>query len=194
MSDHSPPTVGQTLWGGDLNEYLLYLESRIQDNEAQLSINTAGLGAVTAQVSSNTTNVVAALAELDLRIDALETKTEYEYVYEQTAYTYNAGAPPATTNGQVRFNNTNLALATAMNIKRIDSDGFDRSQWLQMLDNRARVRIQEWDLATVYHRFNVTGPAVLDVNNAQVPIVWYEGNGTLPAQKAVVSYLVALPS
>ena len=134
------------------------------------------------------------LAELDLRIDALETKTEYEYVYEQTAYTYNAGAPPATTNGQVRFNNTNLALATAMNIKRIDSDGFDRSQWLQMLDNRAKMRIQEWDLATVYHRFNVTGPAVFDVNNAQVPIVWYEGNGTLPAQKAVVSNLVALPS
>lgn len=128
----------------------------------------------------------AYLTALGDRIAVLETAPEY--VFGSTAYQFSNQAPPAT-GSQLRLNNTNPSLATLIDARVIDSDGADRSQWFKILNTRSMVRINDWDNAAVYHRFNVTGPTTNDGTNVQIPVVWATGVGVIPNAKIHVGFI-----
>lgn len=158
MTDVAPPEPGQTLWGDDLNTYLLSLEARIASNEA--------------------------------RMTALEAKPEH--IYSSAPWQFSNAAPPSTGN-QVRLNNTNPSLATVIDIRRLDSDGADRSAAFQLVDVGAVIRISDWNDSTAYHQFRPTGQATFTADNAQIPVTWETGVGTIPNAKANVGFLLESP-
>jgi len=133
------------------------------------------------------------IVTLETQVAALEARPEY--ILNSYAWSFNAGAPPATTNGQVRLNNANPALATAVNFRKIDFDGGDRTGAFQMVTVGSQLRINDWDNAAIIHRYVVTGLPTIDATNAQVPVTWISGNGALPTQgqaKVNVAFLIAL--
>jgi hypothetical protein len=133
----------------------------------------------------------AYLAALEDRIDALEARPQY--IFNSYAWQFNNGPPPAVSTGgnsQVRLNNANPTLATLIDIRLVDSDGADRTPIFQQLGVGSNVRINDWD-ANI-HRFAVTGPATMNVTNAQIPVSWVSGNGVIPNAKANVAFLIAL--
>ena len=123
------------------------------------------------------------------RIVALEEKPEY--IYNSYPWTYNSGAPPAT-NGQVRFDDSDPQLVTVLDFRQEDGDGADRSQVFRLLAPGSVIRINDWNDAGALHRFNVSGPSMLDATNVQVPVTWESGAGTLPTGKVNVAFLVTL--
>ena len=187
MSDTpTPPEPGQTLWGDDLNAYLLSLEGRIASNEDRFDVQAAQLSEMQIQINAQDT----LMASLEDRITALESRPDY--VYDNAAYQFSNAAPPATGN-QIRLNNIDPTLATTIDIRRVDSDGADRSQWMMMLTDLALLRIQDWDNSNVWHRYGVLAPPTLDATNAQIPVVWHSGEGLFPNAKVNVAFTVALP-
>ena len=106
-----------------------------------------------------------------------------------TPYQFSNQAPPATGN-QLRLNNSNPSLATVIDLRVLDSDGADRSQWIKLLNVRSMVRINDWDNATIIHRFNVTAPTTSDGVNAQIPVAWTTGVGVIPNAKINVGFIL----
>jgi hypothetical protein len=134
----------------------------------------------------------AYLVSLEERIEELEARPDY--VYNSYAWKFSNAAPPAGA-GELRFNNANPALATLIDLRKLDVDGADRTPVLQIITIGAKVRISDWDNAAIIHRFDVTGPSVIGTTNAQIPVVWVSGSGTLPTTgqaKINVAFLVAL--
>ena len=129
------------------------------------------------------------LATLESRIIDLESKSEH--IYNSFSWQFSNAAPPAT-GSQLRLNNVNATQATLIDLRKIDNDGADRSAWLNLLTFGAVIRIHDWDNATVFHRFTVTGDPTFDATNAQIPVVWDTGNGVLPNAKVSVAMLVTL--
>jgi hypothetical protein len=167
----TPPTIGQEDWGDDLNAYLVDLEERIADN-------------------------VARIAALESDVSDLQSEpAPPEHVFNSYAWSYNSGAPPATA-GQVRLDTTDPMTAMVMDFRKIDVDGADRTPIFQQLSDGSMIRINDWDDASILHRFEVTGEPTIDATNVQVPVVWSSGSGTLPsggqAAKVNVAFLVTL--
>jgi hypothetical protein len=134
----------------------------------------------------------AHLAALEARIADLEALDEK--VFSSYPWKFSAGAPPALA-GELRLNNVNPALATQIDLRKIDGDGADRTPSLMQLSYGDLVRINDWDDANVIHRFNVTGAPVIGTTNAQIPVTWISGGGVLPtsgAAKINVGFLVSL--
>ena len=181
----TPPEPGQPLWGDDLNAYLLSLEARIASNEALFA--TAG-GRIDA-VESSVTDLDERVSALDGRVAAVESKPEY--IFNSYSWQYSNSAPPAT-GSQVRFNNTNLTLATLMDIRKIDGDGADRTPVFQQVGLGDIVRINDWNNAANLHRFRVAGAPTMDATNVQVPLAWEAGSGTIPNAKVNIAFLVSL--
>ena len=111
-----------------------------------------------------------------------------------TSYRFDPGAPPATGTppGQLRLDNVNASLATLIDLRLLDSDGADRSLWLRVLDAGCKIRITDWNDASIHHSYDVTGPATLDATNASIPVAWTTGLGTIPAGTINVGFLTAL--
>lgn len=127
------------------------------------------------------------LAGLEARIVALEAKPDW--IFNSAAYQF-SNAPPPATGSQVRLNNSNAALATQIDMRVIDSDGADRSAWLGLLNAGDFVRLADWNNAAVFYRFRVIGAAVFTATNAQIPVAWDSGSGTLPNTKCNVGVFI----
>ena len=177
----APPQPGATLWGDDLNAYLLSLEARIASNETRFDAQTDQI----ADLQQRTTDLEQQVVELEARP---------EYVYESHPWQYSKAAPPPT-GSQVRFDNTDLSLATVAVFRLIDSDGADRTQIFRNLNVGSQIRISDWDNVDHLHRFHVTAAPTVDITDATVPVTWISGSGTIPSTgsaKANVAFLVAL--
>jgi hypothetical protein len=170
------PQIGAEDWGPDLNNCLTWLNQQMAGNSASIEALQDEVETLQGQVST-----------LQARVTALESRPEY--VYNSTAYQFSNAAPPATGN-QLRLNNVNATLATMIDMRLIDSDGADRSQWIKLLNIGSRLRINDWNNAAIFHRYNVTGPATLDATNAQVPVTWVDGAGVIPNAKINVGFFV----
>lgn len=131
----------------------------------------------------------AYLASLEARIAALEANPEH--VFNSYAWQFSNLTPPAT-GSQVRLNNVSAPLATVIDIRKIDSDGADRTPVFQQLTPGDLVRINDWDNAAVIHRFNVVTAPTMDATNVQIPVTWLSGSGTIPNAKVNVAFLVSL--
>jgi hypothetical protein len=92
----------------------------------------------------------------------------------------------------VRFNNSNLSLATLAIFRLIDNDGADRTPVFQQLNDGSQIRINDWNDASHLHRFNVTGPANISATDVTVPVTWVSGTGVIPNAKASVAFLIPL--
>jgi hypothetical protein len=127
------------------------------------------------------------LAGLESRIVALEAAPQW--VFNSAPWQFSNATPPAT-GSQLRLNNPNPSLATVIDVRKIDSDGADRMPWFQVLANGSIIRIADWNNASVYHRYSVTGASVFDATNAQIPVVWVTGLGVIPNAKINVGFVV----
>lgn len=161
---NAPPAEGTVDWGDDLNLYLTGLQNRIAALETQLDT-------------------------VESRVDDIEDRPEY--VYNSYAWQFSNAAPPATGN-QIRFDSADLTLATVIDIRKIDSDGGDRTPVLQKLDEGAKVSVSDWDNAALGHTFLVSGVPTMDATNAQIPVTWQSGSGTIPNAKVNVAFLITL--
>jgi hypothetical protein len=128
------------------------------------------------------------------KIDAADLRTivtelwDRQFVYNSYSWQYsNSALPP--TGSQVRANNASLAAATLLEFRKIDNDGNDRSATLGQLKVDDRVRISDWDNASVYAAFDVTGPVVITVDTVQVPVISTGVAGVVPNAKAEVEML-----
>ena len=166
-----PPAPGaDPPWGDDLNTTINWLHSHVTTLEEQIPLLQGQIDA------------------LETRLTAEETKPEY--LFNSAPWTFNNNPPPATAN-QVRLDNAQGSLATIADFRKIDSDGADRSSWMQLLDVGSFIRIQDWDNSAVFYRYRVTGKATFNTDNAQVPITWDSGAGVLPNAKVNVGFIVA---
>ena len=156
------PVPGQEDWGDDLNTYLVAVNAVLTELQGEHAV-------------------------FDARVTALEQQPEY--VFNSAPWQFSGNAPPATGN-QLRLDNTNPGLAALIDVRKIDSEGADRSPWLQMIASGSVIQISDWDDSTVYHRYQATGPATFDATNVQIPVTWITGLGTLPNAKANVGFLV----
>ena len=132
------------------------------------------------------------LASLEARVVVLEAKQEH--VYSSYSWKFANTAPPAGA-GELRLNNVNAALATLIDLRKIDGDGADRTPVFQQLSPGDRVRISDWDDATIIHHFNVTTAPTIGATNVTIPVTWISGSGTLPttgAAKINVAFLVSI--
>lgn len=171
----TPPTIGQEDWGDDLNTYLIDLEKRIADNVQRITLLEQDVA--------------------DAQDDILALQTKPDYVYNSYAWQFNNGAPPATGNpkNEIRLNNADPALATVIDVRKLDFDGADRTPIFQQLGVGAKIRINDWDDAALLHRYTVTGTPTMDATNVQIPVIWLSGSGTLPNNtKVTVGLLVSL--
>jgi hypothetical protein len=123
------------------------------------------------------------------RLDLVENRPEY--LYNSYAWTYSNAAPPAT-GSQVRLNNTDLTVATLINIRKIDGDGADRTPVFLQLTPGDQIRINDWNDATKIHRYRVTGVPTTDATNASIPVAWFSGAGVIPNAKANVAFIVSV--
>lgn len=162
----SIPTIGQDPWGEDLNAVLVDLQGWF----------------------SMLSNDVAHLGE---RVQAIEDRAELVYVSSSWQFSNN---PPPATGNEVRLDNTNLSLATVVDIRLQDTTSADRSLWIRALDVGSKLRITDWDDASASHQYDVTGPATIGATNGQIPVAWSTGNGVIPNAKINVGLLVALLS
>jgi hypothetical protein len=129
------------------------------------------------------------LAALKGRIEDLEAQPEK--IYNSYSWQYSNLSPPPTGN-QVRFDSSNLTLATQVVFRLLDNDGADRTPVFQALGVGALIRINDWDNAAHIHRFDVLGPAVFGASDVSIPVRWKSGTGTIPNAKVNVGFLVNL--
>ena len=95
---------------------------------------------------------LASLEDADRR--SLEA-AQPEYIYNSYAWQFSSAAPPAT-GSQLRLNNVDPTLATLIDVRKIDSDGADRTPVFQQLDHGLDgSAINDWDNAAILHRYNV---------------------------------------
>lgn len=131
------------------------------------------------------------LASLEARLVVVETKPDH--ITNSYAWQFSSSAPPATGN-QLRLNNSNPNQATQIDVRKIDSDGADRSNMLSLIKAGSIIRINDWDNAAVFHRYTATAVATFDATNAVIPVAWHSGAGLLPNAKINVSIVVDFPS
>lgn len=175
------PVIGAEDWGPDLNDCLSWLYEQVVGNAASILLNRDQIEALEAQVSA-----------LQARVVTLENKPEY--VFNSYPWKFSASAPPAGA-GELRFNNVNPSLATLIDVRKIDSDGADRTLVFQQLSPGDRIRVADWDDANIAHRFDVTAVPTIGATNAQIPVTWTSGGGNLPtsgAAKINVGFLVSI--
>lgn len=161
----TPPEVGQENWGEDLNAYL-------NATEARTLVNDARIEALEARILS-----------LETRVDDLEEETEV--IFHSAPWQFSNSAPPATGN-QLRFDNTDPALAAMIDFRNIDTNGADQTGFFQIMAPGAIIRVQDYNEAGVFHRFRVTGSPTYTTDNTNFPVVWEDGAGTLPNAKVSV--------
>jgi hypothetical protein len=134
----------------------------------------------------------AYLTSLEARITLLESKGEH--VYNSFAWKFSSAAPPAGAT-EVRLNNVNAALATQIDLRKIDLDGADRTQVFLQVSAGDIIRINDWDNAAILHRYRATGVPTMDATNVTIPVAWETGSGTLPTTgnaKVNVAFLISL--
>lgn len=133
----------------------------------------------------------AYLAHLEGRIIALESKPDY--VYSSFAWTYSTGSPPPAINGQVRCDATDLTTVTMIEFRKIDGDGADRTNMFRQMRAGSKVRLSDWDTASISHRWNITGDPVFNTDTVQLPVSWETGSGALSNNsKLNVAFLTEL--
>jgi hypothetical protein len=176
------PQIGATNWGPDLNDCLTWLYESVVANANSMQVNRDQIEALEAQVSV-----------LEARVVTLEAKPEY--VYSNYLWKFSNAAPPAAS-GELRLNHNDPSLATLIDVRKIDGDGADRTPTFQALTPGDKIRITDWDNATIIHRFTVTGlPGTMDPSNATIPVTWTQGSGILPtsgAAKINVGFLASI--
>ena len=132
------------------------------------------------------------LASLEARVAVLEEAPEY--VFNSYSWKFSNAAPPAAA-GELRLDNVNPALATLIDVRKIDGDGADRTPVFQQLTPGDLIRVNDWDNAAIFHRFNVTTAPTIGATNVTIPVTWTSGSGTLPttgAAKINVAFLVSI--
>ena len=154
--------IGQEAWGDDLNSYLMWIDARLDVMDS-------------------------ALVALTDRVTTLESQPEH--VYNSYSWQFSNSAPPPTGN-QVRADNTNLALATMLEFRKLDNDGNDRSGVLGALTQGCRIRLSDWDNAAANYRYEVSGAPTVTTDTVQIPVTWLDGSGTIPNAKAEVEILM----
>lgn len=172
----SLPAIGQDPWGDELNDYLGDHEVRIATLEAAAPPDAGG-------------DLESRVADLEARVTALEARPDL--VFNSYAYQFSASAPPPTGN-EVRTNNADLTQATMIELRKIDVDGADRTAVLRQLRAGSKIKLNDWDVATTYHRYNVTGDVTVLTNSVQIPVTWETGSGTIPNAKINVAVLTEL--
>jgi uncharacterized coiled-coil protein SlyX len=209
MSDTpTPPAPGTRLWGDDLNAYLLSLEARIAVNEqrfatygpriydlegkvTQLEGRVTPLESKVTSLEGQVTSLADQVTGLTERVVVLEARPEY--VFGQAAYQFTNAAPPAT-GSQIRLNNVNPQLVTMMDVRRLDTDGQDRTVALEMITPGTLIRLQDFNDATKWYRYLVSGYQTMGAaDNFNIPVTWHSGLGTLPNAKISVSMLIVIP-
>jgi hypothetical protein len=132
------------------------------------------------------------LGNLEGRVAALE--GEADYVYNNYIWKYSNAAPPAGV-GEIRFNNTDLSLATSVDFRLIDWDGGDRTPVFAQLTPGTKIRVNAFADANILHRFTVNAVPTISATNAVISVTWDSGDGTLPTAgqaKTNVGFLVLL--
>jgi len=123
---------------------------------------------------------------------ALEAKKEH--VYSSFGWKFSAAVPPALA-GELRLNNVAANLATVIDVRKIDSDGADRTPIFAAVRVGDVIRIADWDNAAIIHRFNVTAVPTIGSTNITIPVAWVSGSGVLPTAgqaKINVGFLISL--
>jgi hypothetical protein len=168
------PAIGALDWGPDVNDCLTWLYEQMAANALAISMQQDQIEALQSQVS------------------VLEAKPEY--VFDSFPWKFSAAAPPASA-GELRLNSVNPALATLIDVRKIDGDGADRTIVFNQLTPGDRIRINDWDDSTILHRFTVAALPTIGATNVQIPVTWVSGNGSLPttgAAKISVNFLVSI--
>jgi hypothetical protein len=99
------------------------------------------------------------LGNLEGRVAALEARADY--IYNNYTWKYSNAAPPAGV-GEIRFNHTNLSLATLINFRLIDWDGGDRTPVFTQLTTGTKIRVNAFADASILHRFTVSAVPTMD--------------------------------
>lgn len=129
------------------------------------------------------------LAGLEYRVHELET---HPYVFTTAPYQYSNSLPPATGN-QVRFDNSDLKLATTVNFRRIDVDGADQVAVFQQLDPGSMLRLSDWNDAAIWQRFRTTTVVDIGEDDATLGVAWETGaDAPLVNGKTLVMFLTKL--
>lgn len=110
-------------------------------------------------------------------------------------YTFNASTTDADPgNGQARFNNANLALATVMRLDLVDAQGLDMTAILDSLDDststvKAQVRVVKASDVTKWASFNVLSMAVASgYRNFTVQYIGGSGSTPFTAPDTIVAF------
>jgi hypothetical protein len=178
------PAVGALNWGPDVNECLVWLYEQMENN-------ALAIDGLVGEVST-LENVVSALqnevATLNGYVTVLQARPDF--VYDSAPWTYHNGNPPAS-NQQVRADTLLDMNSKLLDFSLTDLNGAERTPWFARLTTTSVIRIADWDDSTRSHRFRVTGPVVIGNTNAQVPVAWINGVGSIASnQKADVGFFI----
>jgi hypothetical protein len=88
-------------------------------------------------------------------------------------------APPAS--GQLRLNNADQTLATAMYVHKLGNGGIDVSIWLRYLIEDSSVRVAVWDDPGTLRGYRIVGAPTEHASYFEFPIQWEDGVDPLPA-------------
>jgi len=190
LNPPSLPVEGALDWDNPLNECMVWLYEYVTYNNARIVDNDASIAAMANQIETlqgEVTTLQGQVFTLQGQVATLEAKPEA--VYSSYSWQFSNAAPPPTGN-QVRMNNTNPALATMIEFRKIDNDGSDRTKVFQSMTAGCHIRISDWDDSKVFHSYEVAGVPTVLTDSVQVSVIWREGNGLIPNAKALVEVLV----
>jgi hypothetical protein len=105
-----------------------------------------------------------------------------------TEYNYNASAlvPPPNTNN-LRLNNANQNLATAMYVHDTNAMNVDVSNAIHLIQQGNTLLLQDKTNANNFRYYNVTGPVVDGGAYTNIPIAYVSGGGTVTAGRVMLA-------
>jgi hypothetical protein len=87
-------------------------------------------------------------------------------------YLFNAATTAATSQKQVRLDNTAAALAKNLFFNTRDNNLTDQTAFLQSLPLNTVIHLQDIGNAAIWQDFNIIGAVVIASQNATVPVGW----------------------
>jgi hypothetical protein len=157
-------------------------------NTPPQNISAADIRTMVTDLWDKITLVEEANADLAQQVEALTHDAGIDLIFGE--WMFNLSAPPPAAQ-QVRVNDTPMDDVTMVEFRLIDADGTDKS--LLFAQDITLLRIQDKDEASKWVTFDVTGPAVVGADTAQVPVSFVDDGNPLTAQRVRVLFMVDLP-
>lgn len=122
-------------------------------------------------------DVLRRIAELERKIDA------YGLRGSHGSWSFNANTSSPPTGNQLRLNNASQTAATHMYLSHTTFDGMSVSQGLANIQQGHLIYFQDFDDATKWVRYTVSGPPVTHSSWTDFPITFESGPANVPFQK-----------